>query len=232
VEAWRRLRTIEGPGATVIDLYELVAHGRGLTAPDLTTAERRTLAHSVMPDIWPQFEVTAESSVAAEVVTIADYDDGWPERYARWRDVLSRALGPTAVRIEHVGSTAVPGLAAKPIVDVQVSVRDMADEAAYVPQLRDVGLELRSRDALHRYFRPFPGMAREVHVHVCDVGSDWEADHLLFRDHLRTHGDARARYARAKRDAAARWSDDRLAYTDAKTGIILRILDEARAEAG
>jgi GrpB-like predicted nucleotidyltransferase (UPF0157 family) len=189
-------------------------------------------ADPVDPEIWPQFEVTAGSDGATDVITIADHDPGWPERFARWRDVLSRALGPTAVRIEHVGSTAVPGLAAKPIVDVQVSVADLTDEAAYVPQLRDVGLQLRSRDALHRYFRPFPGMAREVHVHVCDVGSDWEADHLVFRDHLRTHADARARYEQAKRDAAARWSDDRLAYTDAKTEIILRILDEARAGGG
>ena len=75
------------------------------------------------------------------------------------------------MRIEHVGSTSVPGLPAKPIVDVQISVDDEDDESRYVPQLEEAGIQLRSRDSLHRYFRPFPDRPRDVHVHVCAAGS-------------------------------------------------------------
>jgi GrpB-like predicted nucleotidyltransferase (UPF0157 family) len=227
VEAWRRLRSREGPAATIIDLYELAARGRGLSAGDLACAERHALARLVMPDIWPDWELTSGSQRVGDVITIADYGPSWPDRYAAWHDKLRAALGATAVRIEHVGSTSVPGLPAKPIVDVQVSVADVADETAYVALLEGIGLQLRSRDVFHRYFRPFPGRPRDVHVHVCGVGSQWEAEHLHFRDYLCTHPAARDQYARVKRDAAARWADDGLAYTDAKTEVILDILSQA-----
>jgi GrpB-like predicted nucleotidyltransferase (UPF0157 family) len=118
-------------------------------------------------------------------------------------------------------------LAAKPVIDVQVSVADLANDDAYVPALEAIGLQLRSRDVFHRYFRPFPGRPREVHVHVCKLGSAWEAEHLRFRDYLRTHPAARDQYAQAKRRAAALWADDGLAYTDAKTEVILDILEQA-----
>ncbi len=123
--------------------------------------------------------------------------------------------------------TSVPGLAAKPIVDIQVSVADLADEARYVPRLEGVGLVLRSRDDLHRYFRPPAGQPREVHVHVCAAGSQWEHDHPLFRDYLRVNPAACRRYAEAKRANVRRWSDDGWAYTEAKTGVVLDILGEA-----
>jgi len=100
-------------------------------------------------------------------------------------------------------------------------VADLDNEAAYVPPIEAAGC---SRDELHRYFRPFRGAPREVHVHVCRAGSSWEREHLLFRDHLREHGGARDAYSRAKRAAAARWADDGRAYTDAKTEVILQVL--------
>jgi GrpB-like predicted nucleotidyltransferase (UPF0157 family) len=228
VEAWRQLRAIEGPAATIIDLYELAARQRGLTAHDLPATERHALARSVMPDIWPDWTTTSGSERVGDVIRIVDYDPTWPARYAAWRQALRVALGPTAVRIEHVGSTSVPGLPAKPIIDVQVSVADLADEDAYVPGLEGIGLQLRSRDLLHRYFRPFPERPREIHVHVCEVGSDWEAEHLRFRDYLRANPEARERYAQIKRVAAAHWADDGLAYTDAKTEVVLDILEQAQ----
>jgi GrpB-like predicted nucleotidyltransferase (UPF0157 family) len=103
----------------------------------------------------------------------------------------------------------------------------MDDESRYVAQIEQAGAQLRSRDALHRFFRPFAGQPREVHVHVCQAGSDWEREHLLFRDYLRSHADARDAYARVKREAARMWSDDRIAYTEAKTGVIVDLLDAA-----
>jgi GrpB-like predicted nucleotidyltransferase (UPF0157 family) len=226
VAAWLALRGSRGRAATVIDLYALVANGRGLQPQELPLEERLALARSVMPVVWPGWEVT-ESSERGDPIRVVDYDHIWPVRFQRWREQIATVLGPIARRIEHVGSTSVPGLAAKPIVDIQISVVDIADESAYVPPLEAVGVQLRSRDSLHRYFRPFPGWPRDVHVHVCTAGSDWEREHLMFRDYLRCHADDARRYADAKREAARCWADDGWAYTDAKTEVILGILASA-----
>jgi GrpB-like predicted nucleotidyltransferase (UPF0157 family) len=223
---WRRLRQIEGRHTTIIDLYRLVAEPRGLQPHELPLQERQALARSAMPFVWPEFAITVGSD-RSDPIAVVQYDVQWPARFAAWRALIAEHLGPTARRIEHVGSTAVPGLAAKPTVDIQVSVGDMADEKCYVPALEEAGLQLRSRDDLHRYFRPFPGRPRDVHVHVCDLGSAWEREHLLFRDYLRVHDDARDAYARAKRAAALVWNDDGWGYTDAKSDIILAILAAA-----
>ena len=127
-----------------------------------------------------------------------------------------------------MGSTSVPGLAAKPITDIQVSVADLGNEPSYVPPLQAIGLMLRSRDELHRLLRPPAGQPHEVHVHVCAAGGQWERDHLLFRDYLRAHPAACLRYAEAKRASVRRWSDDGWAYTEAKTGVILDVLEQAQ----
>jgi GrpB-like predicted nucleotidyltransferase (UPF0157 family) len=227
MEAWRRLREKEGPRATVIDLYELAARPRGLEPHELPRQERLILARSVMPLVWPGFAQTTDSERTGDLIRVVAYDPKWPGQYDEWRETLLFCLGDTARRIEHVGSTSVPGLPAKPIVDIQVSVTDIDDEVRYVPRLEAVGLQLRSRDEMHRYFRPFPGRPRDVHVHVCAEGSQWECEHLIFRDYLRAHPQARATYADAKRAAAAVWADDGIAYTDAKAEVILTILDAA-----
>jgi GrpB-like predicted nucleotidyltransferase (UPF0157 family) len=228
VEAWRRLHEVEGRRATVIDLYELVARPRGLAAHQLPYEERVALARSVMPVVWPGFGITQGSERRGDVIRVVDYDPAWPRRYERWHATLRSCLGDTALRIEHVGSTSVPGLAAKPIVDIQVSVADLQDEPRYVPPLERAGVQLRSRDDEHRFFRPFPGTPRDVQVHVCAIGSAWEREHLLFRDYLRAHPEACDAYAAAKREAAAIWSDDGYAYTDAKSELVRAILDTAR----
>jgi GrpB-like predicted nucleotidyltransferase (UPF0157 family) len=125
------------------------------------------------------------------------------------------------------------------VIDIQVSVDDLADEDAYVPALEQLGLRLRSRDEFHRFFRPPASQPRDVHVHVCQSGTAWEAEHLRFRDYLRRDPQARDAYARVKRQAAKDWADDRMAYTDAKSEVILQILaqadrikDAGRTEAG
>jgi GrpB-like predicted nucleotidyltransferase (UPF0157 family) len=184
-----------------------------------------------MPDIWPDFETTEESARTGDQIAIVDYDPVWPQRYETWQQKLRGALRVVAARIEHVGSTSVPGLPAKPVIDVQVSLIGLANEDSYVPPLEMLGLQLRSRDTHHRYFRPYPGRPRDIHVHVCETGSEWEFEHLRLRDYLRTHPEACDRYAEAKRLAAATWADDGLAYTDAKTEVILSILRSAAEEA-
>ena len=226
-DLWLQLRAAEGNRCTVIDLYELAAGPQGLSAHELPAATRLSLARRAMGHIWPGFAVTEGSERPSMPLVVVDYDPAWPQVYERWRQRVAAALGAAAMRIEHVGSTSVPGLAAKPIVDIQVSVADLGDEQRYAPPLQPMGLVLRSRDELHRYFRPPAAHPREVHVHVCAAGGPWERDHLLLRDYLRAHPAACIRYAEVKRASARRWSDDGWAYTEAKTGVILDILEQA-----
>jgi len=226
--AWAGLRQVEGRRATVIDLYRLVSEPRGLEPHELPLEERKRLARAAAPTFWPGFQVT-DGSERFDPIKVVEYDAEWAERFESWHGLIAKALGSTALRIEHVGSTSVPGLAAKPIVDVQVSVADMSDEARYVPRLERLGVQLRSRDDLHRFFRPFADRPRHVHVHVCPAGSVWEREHLLFRDYLRATPAAREHYAAAKREAARVWTDDGWAYTDAKSDVILDLLQEAEA---
>lgn len=151
-----------------------------------------------------------------EPIVVVDYDPVWPKRFVEISTRLAGALGARAVRIDHVGSTAVPGLAAKPIVDVQVSVPDVDDETAYLPSIEGQGFELRWIEPGHRYLRPPPDLPRLGQVHACTVGSDWERVHLLFRDYLRAHPAAAAGYAALKRQLADQFRRDSIAYTDAK----------------
>jgi len=164
-------------------------------------------------------------------VEIVPYDTAWPSRFAAWRARIATALGDPALRIEHVGSTAVPGLAAKPVIDIQLSVADVSDEAAYVPAIEALGFGLRYRHRGHgwRYFRPPPGLPRQTQVHVCSAGGEWQRAHLLFRDYLRAHPAEADAYGAVKREAATRHPRDRIAYTDAKGTFILPALERAEA---
>jgi GrpB-like predicted nucleotidyltransferase (UPF0157 family) len=228
--AWRERREREGPRVSLIRLFALVAEPRGVRPHELPLAERRELAALATPLLWPGFQDNAHAQPRApEPFRVVAYDPGWPDRFEVWRGRLAALLGPVACRIEHVGSTSVPGLAAKPVVDIQVSVADMDDEDPYVAACQAAGLQLRFRDDQHRYFQPPPGQPRDVHVHVCQRGGDWERLHLLFRDYLRASAGARESYAAAKREAARLWADQGAAYTEAKSDVILDILNRARA---
>jgi GrpB-like predicted nucleotidyltransferase (UPF0157 family) len=160
-------------------------------------------------------------------IEIVGYDPAWPARYEEMRARLAGALGPTAVRIDHVGSTAVPGLAAKPIIDIQVSVPDVADATPFKQPIEAQGFASRMIEPGHHYFRPPPGLPRDYQVHVCTIGSDWERRHLLFRDYLRADPETRAGYERMKRDMATRFTNDRLGYNDAKGPFIEAALERA-----
>jgi GrpB-like predicted nucleotidyltransferase (UPF0157 family) len=226
-----------GPGSTggsasapLIDRYALEAEARGVTVDELDDDLRARLTREVIEAHWPGFEVIAGSDRAqADPIEVVAYDPGWPERYERWRTRLARELGRVAWRIEHVGSTAVPGLPAKPVLDIQVSVPDLGDESAYVPAIERAGVAFRNRDDEHRYFRPAGNLPREAQVHVCPAGSEWERRHLLFRDFLRADAVTRDAYGRLKLELAARYRDDRIAYNEAKTGFILDAMEHAEA---
>ncbi len=169
---------IRGPDALAAGTDVAVVQ-RDLAAHELPAATRLSLARQAMAQTWPGFDVTEGSERPRLPLVVVDYDPAWPQTYERWRLRVTDALGRTATRIEHLGSTSGPGLAAKPIVDIQVSVADLGGEPDYVPPLQAIGLVLRTRDELHRYFRPPADQLRTVHVHVwvildiLEQAADW-----------------------------------------------------------
>lgn len=227
--AWRERVRSRDKTATVVNLYELIARPRGLRPEQLPVQERIRLSNRALQAMVPGFEVAAESDRGVEPIVLVPYDPAWPARFTRWKDRLAAAITPPPRRIEHVGSTAVPGLTAKPVIDIQVSVDDIRNESTYVPPIESLGVQLRSRDDDHRYFRPFAGRPRDVHIHVCDAGSEWERRHPLFVAYLRADAAAREGYMEAKQSALARWADDRIAYTESKDEVIRNLMVRAES---
>jgi GrpB-like predicted nucleotidyltransferase (UPF0157 family) len=167
-------------------------------------------------------------------IEVVDYDPRWPLRYQRERDRIAAALGENAVAIEHVGGTAVPGLPAKPVIDIMVGVPDIERAGQAVAGLINLGYqyvpELESQLPERRYFRR--GTPETHHVHMVAVSSDFWEEHLLFRDYLRTHPQAAEEYGKLKRGLANRFRFDRDAYRAGKVPFIDTVVDAARREAG
>jgi GrpB-like predicted nucleotidyltransferase (UPF0157 family) len=163
-------------------------------------------------------------------ITLAEYDPGWPRLFAREARRIRAALGQTALRIEHVGSTSVPGLAAKPIIDILLVVPDSADEPSYLPSLESAGYRLRIREPGWLEHRLFKGPDTDINLHVFSAGTA-EIDRMLrFRDWLRVTGADRDLYLRVKRDLAGRTWRHVQHYADAKTAVIQEIMDRADAD--
>lgn len=177
-----------------------------------------------LPRSGPAVGVELFGGVEKRAILIVPYDPTWPTRFAHERDTILHALGQRALRVDHIGSTSVPGLPAKPIIDIDLSVADVDDELDYLPALLDVGYHLRVREPEHRMVRT-PG--RDAHVHICTSGSDWERRHLVFRDWLREHAVDRDRYAALKHQLAAQDWPDMNAYADAKGPLIKEITRRA-----
>lgn len=128
-------------------------------------------------------------------ISVEPYREAWVGSFEEHRRCISETLGPVARRVDHIGSTAVVALPAKPIVDIQISVADVEDESSYLDTLVAADYRLRVRERGHRMFRT-PEL--DVHVHVCDAGSAWERRHLLLRDWLRHSQEDREAYAALK----------------------------------
>jgi GrpB-like predicted nucleotidyltransferase (UPF0157 family) len=160
------------------------------------------------------------------VITIVDYDQQWPRRFEDTAERVRGVLGDKALSVEHIGSTSVPGLAAKPIVDMLLTVADVADEAAYVPTLESIGFLLRVREPGHRMLRT---VGRDTHLHVYEPDRAEVCDYLDLRDWLRVDAQDRALYAAEKRRLAEQQWRDMNDYAEAKTDIIRDILTRARA---
>lgn len=160
-------------------------------------------------------------------LTVVDYDPDWPRLFRREADRIQGALGEDALRVEHVGSTAVPGLPAKPVIDALLVVADSADEPSYVPALEAVGYTLRIREPEWFEHRLLKGPEVDVNLHVFSAGAA-EIDRMLtFRDHLRSSEADRDHYARTKRTLARRVWRHVQDYADAKNDVVREIMDRA-----
>ena len=162
-------------------------------------------------------------------ITIVAYDTDWPRKFERHAGIISGTIGGKALRIEHIGSTAVPGLAAKPIIDILVVVADSADESRYLEQLELAGYILRVRQPdwhEHRMFRTPDG---DVHIHIYSAACPEIDRCLTFRNHLRKDESARILYEQTKRELATHNWPDMNAYAGAKTAVIESILAGAHA---
>ncbi|AHH94657.1 hypothetical protein GCM10010174_53950 [Kutzneria viridogrisea] len=199
------------------DLREVLLGARELPDPALVVAREKLRALT-----GPVLIGGAEH----RTIHIAEPDPDWPARFQAERARIAAALGETARRIDHIGSTSVPGLGAKPIVDIDVSVPNVDDEDAYLPQLEAVGYVLRVREPEHRMLRT-PEL--DVHVHLCTLGGWWEYRHLLFRDWLCREARDRAAYERLKRELATREWPRLNEYAEAKGELIAEITARARA---
>ncbi len=163
-------------------------------------------------------------------IRLVEYDPAWPNLFQREDGRIRSTLGDRVLRLEHTGSTSVPGLAAKPIIDMLLVVAASGDEPAYVPDLEAAGYVLRIREPDWHEHRVFKGPDTNVNLHVLSAGSP-EIDRILaFRDRLRSHPDERALYERTKRELSSRDWKYVQNYADAKTEIVEAIIARAFAE--
>ena len=157
-------------------------------------------------------------------VLVVDYDASWPELFAREAERIRAVLGSRALRIEHVGSTSVPGLAAKPTIDLLLVVADSAEEEAYTPALEAAGYVLRIREPDWYQHRMFKGPDTDINLHVFSNGCPEIGRMLTFRDRLSSNSADRDLYARTKLALARKEWKYVQHYADAKTAIIDQIL--------
>jgi GrpB-like predicted nucleotidyltransferase (UPF0157 family) len=172
---------------------------------------------------------------SADPVIVVPYDEAWPSLFEEERTRIEGAIGPWVEEIEHVGSTAVSGLAAKPVIDIMVGVKSLDESPILVERLVDIGYEYVPEFErvlpFRRYFRKMREGRRTHQIHLVErSNAEWWDRHLLFRDYLRAHPEAAQDYARLKRDLSRRLGGDRVAYTDAKSGFISEIVRRATVD--
>jgi GrpB-like predicted nucleotidyltransferase (UPF0157 family) len=202
-----------------------VGRGAELVAIQTAAAQRGDLGFVVDTTRLTAVE-TAQAiwSNLREGVELRPYDPRWPELFAAEQAQLAAALGRRALAIEHIGSTAVPGLSAKPVIDILVTVADLAEAVDCLPALQALGYAFIDypQNTDRRFFRK--GLPRTHHLHIVAAGSASHRDHLAFRDALRRDPALCAEYEALKHELAARYPHDRAKYSESKTAFIQRVL--------
>ena len=162
-------------------------------------------------------------------IEIVDYNPGWPRLFEREAAAILQACAPWVVEVHHVGSTAVPGLAAKPVLDVMPVAAGPAEALEAVSRMTALGYRYRGENGIagRCYFEKAVDGRTVAHVHMFPLGHPAVRTHLAFRDYLRTHPDAARDYERLKWDLAAKYRNDRGAYTSAKAAFIEDIIAAA-----
>ena len=170
----------------------------------------------------------------AREVTVVEYDPAWPDAFRAEADVLLARFEPGAARVEHIGSTAVPGLGAKPIIDIMLGAGGLRDIERAIPSIESLGYvyvpELEAEMPERRFFRKDTNGCRSHHLHGVRFDGVFWQDHLLFRDYLRSHPDVAGAYHDLKRRLASRFRSDPHAYTYGKNPFIEEVLVSARLE--
>jgi GrpB-like predicted nucleotidyltransferase (UPF0157 family) len=165
------------------------------------------------------------------VARLTEYDPRWPALFEEERQRILNATAAWVDRIEHVGSTAIRGMAAKPIIDILIGLRSIDDARKCIPRLEAIGYEYvpehERQIPERRYFRKGPVESRTHHIHMVESSSAFFREHLLFRDYLRAHPKDAKQYEGLKRVLAARHENDREAYTKSKTEFIESIVRTA-----
>lgn len=163
-------------------------------------------------------------------IVVACYDPSWPASFESEMRLIADAAGKLVAQIEHVGSTAVPGLGAKPIIDIMAAVKTLSDAEECIPLLATLDYEFRPPELVgipeRRYFRKFTNGVRSHHLHVVVKDGEFWKKHLAFRDYLRMHPETARDYFNLKVGLAQKFPNDRLAYTDAKTEFIESIVEK------
>ena len=162
-------------------------------------------------------------------IQLIEYNPEWPTLFIREADRVRATLGARVLMLEHVGSTSVPGLAAKPIIDMILAVADSADEAAYVPAMESAGYMLRIREPEWHQHRLFKGPDTDINLHVYSFGCPEIDKMLMFRDWLRSNDADRELYERTKRELAKRTWKYVQDYADSKTSVVEEIVARAQA---
>jgi GrpB-like predicted nucleotidyltransferase (UPF0157 family) len=166
-------------------------------------------------------------------VILKDYDPEWRDLFEQEKELLEKTFGTRILAIEHIGSTAIPGIPAKPIIDINVAVSSLDDIDDFIVGLQKLGYEYipERRFPDRQFFPKGPAELRTHHLNLVELDSEtgWRNE-LLFRDYLRSHEDARSKYADVKRKLAALYANDRDEYTEQKGEFIMGIIKEAQQE--
>jgi GrpB-like predicted nucleotidyltransferase (UPF0157 family) len=174
-------------------------------------------------------EILAKTPSARSPIVVTEYDKEWPALFEQIARPVRNAVADLGAEVEHIGSTSVPGLAAKPVIDLDVVVRSAADVPIAIDRLRSLGYVyqgdkgIRGREA----FLWSPG-ARRHHLYVVVAGNQPHADHIRFRDYLRRHPEVAREYAVLKQSLAKQHGSDQIGYTEAKTDFVVGVLRSAR----